>query len=98
MYSSIHSSNHQIELLSVYILIYYKYIDLHDIGKYVFDDQYHHHQYLYLHIFKTLQDYLTKYSGITADLLESVTITLTHVQNAIRAALPPGLFKYFFPI
>ncbi|GMS80091.1 hypothetical protein PENTCL1PPCAC_2266, partial [Pristionchus entomophagus] len=36
-----------------------------------------------------ITDYLTKYSGITADLIDPVTITLKDVQNAIRASLPP---------
>uniref|UniRef100_A0A1I7XIG2 Exonuclease domain-containing protein n=1 Tax=Heterorhabditis bacteriophora TaxID=37862 RepID=A0A1I7XIG2_HETBA len=36
-----------------------------------------------------ITDYLTKFSGITPKMMESVTISLSDVQNALRACLPP---------
>ncbi|XP_046484476.1 uncharacterized protein Rexo5 isoform X1 [Neodiprion pinetum] len=36
-----------------------------------------------------ITDYLTRYSGITKELLHNVTTTLVEVQNALREILPP---------
>lgn len=36
-----------------------------------------------------ITDYLTRYSGITKELLENVTTTLSEVQQALRKILPP---------
>ena len=38
---------------------------------------------------KTVADYLTKFSSVTAESLDGVTTTLADVQEAIRKNLPP---------
>ncbi|CAJ0950042.1 unnamed protein product, partial [Mesorhabditis belari] len=37
---------------------------------------------------REITDYLTKFSGITEEMMKDVTVTLQDVQNAIRAVLP----------